>query len=269
VAFHAGQLGVEGVICSSVGCDELGEEMLRFIGENGLSTEFIQRDSKHGTGRVDITSDEHGEPRYVFADDVAWDHLVFDDNWRRLAQRASAVCFGTLAQRSDVSRSVVHQFLTAAPEDALVVFDVNLRKPWYQQEWLEPSLQAADVVKLNHEEVEILAAMLDFDSGEPRRFAASLQRAFDVDLVCITRGKRGCLLVRDGEVAEQPGIDVQEAHPVGAGDAFSAALIYALLHGWPLAEIAAFANQVAARVAAKPGAMPPLREQFAALVALR
>jgi fructokinase len=267
VAFHAGQLGMQGVICSSVGTDELGDEMLRFIAENGLSTAFIQHDAKHGTGRVDITSDERGEPRYDFAYDVAWDHLLFDEQWRGLAQQAGAVCFGTLAQRSPGSRTAIHQFLAAAPPDAIKVYDVNLRQPWYQRQWIEPSLRIADIVKLNHEEVETLAAMLAVPSREPRNLAGVLQAEFGAGLVCVTRGKDGCLLVRGDEVAEQPGIAVREAFPVGAGDALTAALIFTQLNHWPLEASAQFANRVAALVAGKPGAMPPLRDDFEALIA--
>lgn len=266
VAFHAGQLGFDGVICSSVGRDELGDEMLQFVTDNGLSTDYIERDAEHGTGRVDITTDEQGEPRYVFADDVAWDHLVLTERWREVAGQARAVCFGTLAQRSDKSREAVHQFLAAAPDEALKVYDINLRKPWYRREWIEPSLKAADVVKLNHEEIEILTQMLGLATNEPRAFAQLLQRDYGVELLCVTRGKRGCLLVRGDETAEQAGIEVRDAHPVGAGDSFTAALIFTQLRDWPLARSAEFANQVAARVAGKPGAMPPLRDEFARLI---
>jgi fructokinase len=266
VAFHAGQLGFDGVICSRVGRDELGDEMLQFVAANGLSTEFIQRDAEHGTGRVDITTDEHGEPRYVFADDVAWDHLALTERWRNIASRARAICFGTLAQRSETSRAAVHKFLAAAPGDALKVYDVNLRKPWYRREWIEPSLHVADVVKLNHEEITILAGMMDLDSDEPRTFAGLLRDDYGVALLCVTRGKRGCLLVRGDETAEAAGIEVRDAHPVGAGDSFTAALIYTQLRGWPLERSARFANQIAALVAGKPGAMPPLRDEFARLI---
>ncbi|MEQ8789402.1 MAG: carbohydrate kinase [Pirellulaceae bacterium] len=266
VAFHAGQLGLRGVICSRVGEDDLGREMLRFVDDHGLTTDFVQLDPRHATGRVDIVTDAEGEPRYTFADDVAWDHLEFDEAWRGLAGEVGAVCFGTLAQRSEPSRQAIHQFLAAAPAHALKVYDVNLRKPWYEAAWIERSLHAADVVKLNGDEVVLLSKLLGLSSADPADLAETLRRRFNVGLLCITRGKNGCLLINAFDSIEEEGVPVADAHPVGAGDSFTASLIFAQLRKWPLDRCAAFANQVAAKVASKPGAMPQLSDEFAQLV---
>lgn len=266
VAFHAGQLGLSGVICSRVGDDSLGREMLSFLADHGLPTDFVQVDQEHGTGRVDITSDAQGEPQYEFADDVAWDHLECDEQWHQLAGGAAAVCFGTLAQRCQASREAIHQFLAAVPSSALKVYDVNLRRPWYEAAWIERSLQNADVVKLNRDEVDILADLLTLPSRQPTGVAETLRDRFGVRLMCLTRGKDGCLLIGASDSAEEEGIEVPDAHPVGAGDSFTAALIYAQLQQWPLDRSAAFANQIAAKVASRPGAMPKLSDDFEQLV---
>jgi len=266
VAFHAGQLGLMGVICSRVGDDDLGTEMLRFVNDHELTTDFIQLDKVHGTGRVDIQADAHGEPTYTFADDVAWDHLEVDETWRNLAPSVGAVCFGTLAQRCEASREAVHQFLAAVPETALKVYDVNLREPWYAAAWIERSLHAADVVKLNGDEVNLLGKLFKLPSTVPAELAETLQAKYGVKLLCVTRGKDGCLLVNASDSIAEEGIPVNDAHPVGAGDSLTAALIFAQLRQWPLDRSAAFANQVAAMVASRPGAMPDLRDEFTQLI---
>lgn len=266
VAFMARQLDLGGTICSRVGRDALGDELLEFLRRHRLDIEYVQRDADHPTGRVtvDLTRPQH--PEYTIHEDVAWDYLAFDEPTRRLASGASAICFGTLAQRSEAARETIYACLDAAPADCLRVYDVNLRHPWYERRHVERSLHRANLVKLSEEEVVALTEMLDLGVDEPRFFANTIREAYEVDLVCVTRGARGCLLVDDEGFNDQPGIPIEAADPVGAGDALTAALIYAQLRGWPREASAEFANRVAALVAGELGAMPELGDALETII---
>lgn len=264
VAFHAQQLGHRGVVCSRVGTDDLGDELLAHLADHGLETEHIQRDTEHPTGTVTVDTTDPGHPSFVIHDAVAWDYLFFGDDLERLMADASAVCFGTLAQRHPSTRETIHRCIRAA-KGALIVYDVNLRQSWYDREWIERSLHASAIVKLNADEVAVLADVLDVGSSSPEAFCDALRARYQVRIVCITRAEQGCLLHGPDEAVDVPGVKVEVADAVGAGDAFTAALISACLRGWPLPTAARFANEVGARVAGRPGAMPSLRDEFAVL----
>jgi fructokinase len=265
VAFQAEQLGCRGVVCSRVGSDPPGDELLKFLSEQGLSTASVGRDPIHPTGTVTVDTSRADHPSYVIHENVAWDHLVLDEDLRQCMRRASAVCFGTLAQRSAVSRETIQQSLLEVASRCLIVYDVNLRQQWYARPWVEMSLARAQFAKLNTDEVNVLADLLEIGSADHFRFAEAIQERFNVEVVCITRGAAGCVMVGPDEVVDRPGVAVKTADAVGAGDAFTAAWIYGRLHGWPLEAQAAFANEVGALVASRPGAMPALREEFAAI----
>jgi fructokinase len=265
VAFHARQLGHAGVICSRVGRDPLGAELIDYIADHGLDKRYMQQDAVHATGTVTVDASKPDHPTYVIHQDVAWDFIEFTDEVRDLMRRASAVCFGSLGQRSACSRRTIQQCLDAAA-GALRVMDINLRQTWYDREGIEASLGKSHIAKLNIDEVAVLAPLLDLPA-EPTAFAQRMMLRYDLQLVCVTRAERGCLLVSREEVIDAPGIPVRVADTVGSGDAFSAGLISAELRGWPLQRTAAFANAVGALVASRAGAMPDLREEYAALVA--
>jgi fructokinase len=267
VAFQAGQLGCRGVVCSRVGCDPLGDELVDFLAGQELATDWIERDAEHPTGTVTVDTTRADHPEYTIHEHVAWDHLEFDAALEALIAGAAAVCFGTLAQRAPVSRETIHRALAHAPPGCLVVCDVNLRQRWYDREVLQRSLAAAGLVKLNDHEVAVLAELLGAGSAEHVAFAREIRRRFDVDTVCITRGERGCLLVSADEVVDDPGTVVEVVDTVGAGDAFTAAWIAGRLRHWPLDSQASFANCVGALVASRAGAMPALRAEFARLLA--
>ncbi len=261
VAFHAQQLGHRGVICSRVGDDSLGHELLEYLASRDLETGYVQRDEDHPTGQVTVNTDDPGHPSFVIHEDVAWDYLEFDEELGRLAEGASAICFGTLAQRNPGSRETIHRCLAAA-RDALIIYDVNLRQRWYEREWIERSLGESDIVKLNTDEVGVLADLLEIGGSDYEKFGQAIQRKYDVREVCITRAADGCLLIGPEETIDLPGIEVTVSDAVGAGDAFTAALISAHLRDWPLRTAARLANEVGALVAAQPGGMPDLADKL-------
>ncbi|UCC31457.1 MAG: carbohydrate kinase [Phycisphaerales bacterium] len=268
VAFHVSQLGLNGMICSRVGSDTLGDALLQHLRGQGLEIQYIQRDTEHPTGTVTVETTRVDQPSYRIHENVAWDHLEFDGRLSDLLENASAICFGTLAQRSPQSRSTVLRALDAT-RSALRVYDVNLRPPYYTQQTIEASLQLADVVKLNSGEVALVASMLGLDPDDAQGLSDTLRMSYGVELVCITRGQHGCLTISEEEQVDVPGRQVNVVDTVGAGDSFTAALVYGLLNGWPLERIVHVANEIGALVASRTGAMPVLREEFAALLSTR
>ncbi|MEZ6071411.1 MAG: carbohydrate kinase [Pirellulales bacterium] len=265
VAFHAQQLGGRGVVCSRVGNDALGEELISHLAGHGLATEFIQHDAHHPTGTVTVDSTDADAPRFTIHTGVAWDHLAFDAPLAQLAREARAVCFGTLAQRSHVTRDTIRQFVDCVDDDCLRVFDVNMREQWYDRESIEWSLAHADLAKLNGDEVLRLGALFEIDGDGVAEVAAGLGERLAVPVVCVTRGGEGCLLIGDGETCDGPSDEIEVVDAVGAGDAFTAALVSARLAGWPLERSGRFANDVGRLVVRHEGAMPDLCEEFAQL----
>ena len=265
VAFHAAQLGAQGVACSRVGQDALGDELLDYLTRHGLPSERIQRDPDRPTGTVTVHPDAGAGPSYTIHADVAWDFLEATQDWLELCAAASAICFGTLAQRSPRSREAICACLDAA-RDALLVYDVNLRPPFVEKAWIEESLRRCHVAKLNDDERRTLAPMLGLPAG-PEAFLEALTVRYGLQGACITRGAEGALAMVGGETADTPGVEIAAADTVGAGDAFAAAFTLGMLWKWPLRPTLALADGAGALVASRPGAMTPLADEFAALTA--
>jgi len=264
VAFHVSQLGMAGVVISRVGSDPLGDTLLAEITEHGLPAHAIQRDHDHSTGLVTVNMDRADHPTYTIHEDVAWDHIEFDDHLVAVTRQASAICFGTLAQRSVTSRTTIQRVIDTNP-NALMVYDVNLRPPWYGRDVLENSLRRCHVVKLNNEEAPVIADLLELGSGDLGEVADALREEFEIQIVCITRGEQGCLVISSDDRVDVPGCRVDIVDTVGAGDAFTAAFVCGLLLNHPLAAIARFANDVGALVASRKGATPALATEYRAL----
>jgi fructokinase len=248
-------LGDQGVVASRVGHDSRGQQALERMKQLGLGVDQVQIDAQRATGTVKVEIDPQGQARFEIADPVAWDFLEWTPDWRRLAKGAAAVCFGSLAQRSATSRATIRNFIDAAP-DAVKVFDVNLRQSYYSREILSASLKLADIVKLNDQELRKIMVLSGFSRRDARSSAQSLLAAFDLKLVCVTRGAHGSMLVTKDSVDEHPGFRVRVVDTVGSGDAFTAALTHEYLKGSSLDAIDKTANQVGAWVASQSGGMP-------------
>jgi fructokinase len=255
-AYITNLLGDNGIPASRLGNDALGNEALQRLKQLGLSAEFVQQDSLHATGTVKVEIDDRGQPRFEILQPVAWDFLEWTPPWRRLAAEVDAVCFGSLAQRSAQSQSTIRAFLTATRPQAVRIFDVNLRQNFYSRQVLAESMKLATIVKLNHEELPKIMQVLELAGPNDKESAQRLQSAHGLKLICVTRGDGGSLLVSADECSEHPGIKIKVADTVGAGDAFTAALVHGYLRGTPLAQINETANRVGAWVASQSGATP-------------
>jgi fructokinase len=252
-------LGDEGIAASRVGSDELGDEAIRRLKQLGVSTSFIQRDSNHPTGKVNVKVDSTGQPSFEICAPVAWDFLEWTPQWQKLAEQADAVCFGSLAQRSAISQSTIGGFLDATRPDALRIFDVNLRQNFYTKEILSNSMQRARIAKLNHEEVPRIMRLFGLEHLDNESSARRLLSLYSLELVCVTRGQAGSLLVGKQTCSQHPGFSVKVQDTIGAGDAFTASLAHEFLRGSSLDHMNAVANRIGAWVASEAGAMPVLK----------
>jgi fructokinase len=259
-AYGSHLLGNRAVVASAVGSDDLGNQAREFLLHSGITDQFLQTDPEHSTGMVRVELDAAGQPKFEIAENAAWDFLSWTDVWQALAEAADAVCFGTLAQRSEISRRAILDFLDATRPAVLRVFDVNLRQAFYSVEIIRESMKRANVVKLSHEEWPRVRELLAIESSDALAFCRELQQKFDLQLVCITRGANGSLLCDRDQTDEHPGFRVQIKDTVGSGDAFTAALVHGLLRETPLAETNDLANRMGAWVASCSGAMPPASE---------
>ena len=247
-------MGNQGIVASRVGEDSRGIETLRRMEELGLDIDPVQTDRKYATGTVNVDLDGNGQARYEISHPVAWDFLDWTADWQRLAEQADAVCFGSLAQRSEKSRGTIRKFLSATAPGTLKVFDVNLRQHYYSHDVLAESMRLADIVKVNDEELPKIMGKIPHK--DELSSAQRLIENYQLKVVCVTRGGRGSLLVRGREWSEHPGFKVRVADTVGSGDAFTAGLVHEYLHGASLDLMNEVANLVGAWVASEVGAMP-------------
>jgi len=254
-AFHARQLGHEAAVISRVGEDELGRELLTHLKANGISTEFIQIDRQKPTGTVPVRVAPDGTPRFTVVEDVAWDYLEDEPGLHRAVASADVLCFGTLIQRSHPSRQTVESLLKSAKNT--VLFDINLRHDFWSKQQVTEQLKLSTILKMNQQEQQKLKNA-GLGKGDRVDWCRSILLEFQLELVCVTRGAKGCLLVGREGWAEHPGYPVEVADTVGCGDAFAAAVAHCHLKGYPLDKTADFANRVGSFVASRPGATPSL-----------
>lgn len=269
VAVHAHQmlspLGGRGVVVSRVGQDDLGEQIRVDLTQRGMSCDFIQMDPDRDTGRVYVGLDDRGEPNFEIVKDVAWDVLQFDPDLEDLARRCDAVCFGTLAQRDGQTRNTIYRFLDTARR-AVRLFDVNLRQNYFDARIVQRSCELATVVKLNVDELPVVASLLGLPRGEKAETAGdvasqALLKKFGLKMVVLTRGERGTVAFTpagrfEGAKASYP--PATGADAVGAGDACSAGILVGMLRRWPAQQTVDLANRLGAYVASQPGATPTL-----------
>jgi fructokinase len=260
-ACHARALGAQAAVVTRVGNDSFGRMILERFGHQGIADGTMQVDEEASTGTVTISLSGKGIPHFTIHEQVAWDRLVVTEKALNTVREADAICFGTLAQRSKPSRTSIQRLVATASADALRVLDINLRQNYFSREVIESSLQLANILKLNDTELPVLAGLFNL-TGSARDQMEQLAQMFSLQLVALTRGPAGSLLFQDGQWSDCPSIPITIADTVGAGDAFTAAMVMGLLRKMELNEINFLADEVARHVCSCAGATPPLPKKL-------
>lgn len=265
----AGRLGNHAVLLSRIGRDDLGRRAVEQLDPLPIDTSHLQIDPVHETGRVTVALDAAGQPSYTIHQPAAWDALELTDDWVQLAERADALCFGSLAQRAIESRQTLQTLAAQTASSCVRVFDVNLRAPFYSGEILQESLELATVAKMNDAEVPEVLSLLGLPQPEgPHALRIAAERFLaefpTLSLIAVTCGAHGSLLVTRSAWHAHPGLPTQVADTIGAGDAFTAALTHYLLRGAPLPVLNEAGNRWGSYIASQQGAMPPIYPEIIA-----
>jgi fructokinase len=256
-AYISSLLGNDATVVSRVGNDDLGRELAGRLTQLGLNTNYLQVDDRYPTGTAHVSVDAQGLAEFRIVRDVAWDHIEWSNSLQQLAGRTDIVCFGSLAQRQEPSRSTIHHFVRATRESCLRIFDVNLRQAYYDAVILKTGFALSTVVKVNNEELPVVLQACGLPtSNDELADSELLMQHFGMELVCVTRGQKGSLLVNRDRHSEHPGFRVQVADTVGAGDAFTATLAHQYRLGRSLDQINEAANRIGSWIASQPGATP-------------
>lgn len=257
-AYHVSQFGLNTKVVSAVGEDKLGAEILENLQAKKLKMQI--ETVPYPTGTVQVELDAEGVPCYDIKEGVAWDNIPYTKELEELAHQACAVCFGSLAQRSVVSRNTINAFLDAMPHDAnvLKIFDINLRQSFYTKEILCNSFKRCNILKINDEELVTVSRMFGYPGIDLQDKCWILLGKYNLKMLILTCGVNGSYVFTPGEMSfvETPKVEV--ADTVGAGDSFTAAFVAAILSGKTVREAHELAVETSAYVCTQNGAMPEL-----------
>lgn len=258
---HCCSLGAHAYMISCVGDDRRGEMAMDFLSAHGVDVSGLVRSPARKTGVVLVSLDENGRPSYKIEEDVAWDYLPFTDELATIATTLDAVCFGSLGQRSSAARETIQSFVRATRADCLRIFDINLRQRYYTEEIIRESLAMAKVLKLNDEELDDVKSLYELEGSE-ETVAKNLLEVCDLKIVVLTRGAKGSLIATRESISTTSGCETDVVDTVGAGDAFTAAMLTGFLNQKPIQDINEHAARVAAYVCSQSGAVPDLPAAF-------
>lgn len=261
-AYHVSQFGYDSRVVSAIGDDKLGMELLEQFDSKGLKYE-IER-LPYSTGTVQVELDPNGVPMYDIKEGVAWDNIPFTDELRELARDTRAVCFGSLAQRSVVSRDTINQFLDCMPEGEgeFKIFDINLRQGFYTKETICHSMERCNVLKINDEELVAISRMFGYPGIDLQDKCWILLGKYKLEMLILTCGVNGSYVFTPGNVSFVATPEVEVADTVGAGDSFTATFIASLLKGDSVEDAHRRAVRVSAYVCTQHGAMPTIPDDL-------
>lgn len=259
-AYHASQFGHHAVAVSALGNDALGDQTVAEFDKMGL--DYVMPRVAYPTGTVGVELDAEGIPTYDITADVAWDNMLFTPEIEAVARNSRAVCFGSLAQRSQVSRETIHQFLDATPDDCLKIFDINLRQNFYIKEVIQTSLRRCNILKINDEELVIIGRLFGYPGLDIENKCWVILGKYDLDMLVLTCGTNGSYVFAPGFKSFQETPKVEVADTVGAGDSFTGSFVAAVLAGMPIPEAHRLAVTTSAFVCTQKGAMPKLPDEL-------
>ncbi|MBD3185095.1 hypothetical protein GF312_22630 [Candidatus Poribacteria bacterium] len=259
--YRVNSLGDRGILVSRLGKDKLGEKAFKNVADLGLNKDYLQWDKNHPTGTVPVSFDENNNPNFVIIPDVAYDYIEMTDSLKEIAPKADCICFGTLSQRAHKTRETLMELLELT-ENSIKLLDINLRKDCYNKETIEYSLEKADILKLNEDELYEISEIFGIYGEDLIQLCESTIKGWNLKYCVVTLGSEGALAVSDeGEKVYDPGYKIQLADSVGAGDAFTAGFAYNILRNKPLGDACRLGNIMGALVSTTKGATVPISSQ--------
>lgn len=252
VAYHLTRLGNHVTFISRVGDDRLGMEAIKRVKKAGLSTACIQIDPELNTGFVDVVLGKDGIPDYHILKPVAWDKIALTTDVEQALESTDAIVFGTLAQRSETSRKTIKWIESS---NAIKVLDLNFRFPFVDDNIVAKSMELADIVKMNDDEMAVLQDWYNL-SPDIENSLKNIAEQFSLKGVCLTQGSKGAVLWNKEALFESEGFKVDVNDTVGSGDAFLAAFISGHLLNTPSHQLLSLSNRLGAFVATRSGGTP-------------
>lgn len=252
-AYHVNQFGLNSLVISAIGNDKLGQKLEADVKEKNVP--YMLEHLNLPTGVVNI-KEVDGKPRYDILTERAWDYIPNTEQLKEIAANTKAACFGSLAQRSETSRNSILAFLDAMPSDALRIFDINLRQKWYTEEVIKTSLQKANVLKINDDELLIIQRMFGYIDITQENTCRLIMRDYQLDMLILTCGDKGSYIFTKDEMSYLSTNDIKVVDTVGAGDSFTASFIASILQGKTILEAHRIAVNVSAFVCSQEGATP-------------
>lgn len=252
VAYHLQKLGLQAAMISRIGMDERGNELVAILQANGVTTEYVQKDTEHITGIVNATLHETNEVTYEIVHPVAWDFIATEERLIGLVNGAQFFVYGSLAARDKTTAQTLFQLVEAAQTR---VVDINLRPPHFSQQLVEWLLESADILKLNEHELPLLCSWYGSLKKDEEQ-VKFMQERFAIPTIIVTKGGEGAMVCHEGRLYSHPGYKVKVADTIGSGDAFLAGFLAKTKEGLPIEQRLQFANALGAFIASKEGACP-------------
>jgi fructokinase len=253
VALHLSQFGYNVLISSCIGNDTAGRELIQFIRNAGVNTDLIQTNHELPTSEVPVYLDKDNNPTFDILEPVAWDKLELTNTLIEAARNVGMIVYGTLASRNEITRKTI---LSVLEYDNIKLIDINLRPPYNKQEIVEQLVRHAGIVKMNEEELLTIAGWYNLKQSDLIELMKWFSVTYKLDLICVTRGKDGALVLDRGKIFKHKGFKVKPIDTVGSGDAFLAGFVFSLFEGKTSKEALNFACALGAYVATKKGATP-------------
>jgi len=261
-AYHVSQFGLDSCAVSAMGKDELGEQLVNELNLHHLNYNIEQVD--YPTGTVQVTLDDNGIPCYDIKEGAAWDNIPYTPQLAEIAKKCTAVCFGSLAQRNEVSHNTIHRFLDDMPneEGRYKIFDINLRQGFFTKEIITESIKRCNILKINDEELITISRLFGYPGIDLENKCWLLMGKYNLKMLILTCGVNGSYVFTPGSKSfiETPKVEV--ADTVGAGDSFTGAFVASILKGKTVREAHELAVKVSAFVCTQNGAMPVLPEEY-------
>ena len=255
--FHTAQMGLQSLLISAVGKDNLGLALRKELEQHQIKHHLQTTD--YETGSVLVSLDLNGIPSYEIKEPVAWDFIDINENLVAVAKQAAAICFGSLAQRSEQSHKTILKIVNSTPSNALRILDINLRQHYYTKSIIESSMQACNVLKLNEVEIMQLPIILNWTADKESSIITHINHYYpNIHTLILTKGAEGSSIYNQEGICLStlgtPNTTIVDT--VGAGDAFTAAFVACTLKGHSIAAAHLKAVELAAFVCSQAGAIP-------------